>query len=117
MSRKPAITALLNGQAVNVAFGSTRVTVAFASWRFTSRAQVAPANPPPMTTTRGAACANKAGAKSGASGPAPSICTKALRVGRALTLQSAPNVARKPDGDRARLIVRKTFGDAVHDRG
>src|SRR5829696_1275929 len=55
MSRRPATTPLLNGQGVKVRFASTSVTDAFGSRRFTSRAQVAPAKPPPITTTRGAA--------------------------------------------------------------
>ena len=49
----PTITELLNGHAVKVAFGSTSVTAIFGSaWR-SARAQLAPAKPPPTTTTLG----------------------------------------------------------------
>src|SRR5215216_6222339 len=54
------MTLLLNGQAVKVLFGSTSVTCNFGSIAFSARAQLAPPKPPPITTTRGAACA-KAG--------------------------------------------------------
>jgi hypothetical protein len=52
MSRRPAITALLNGQEMNWRLGSTSVTSMAASARRMYFAQVAPPKPPPMTTTR-----------------------------------------------------------------
>src|SRR5437879_2679335 len=52
------MTLLLNGQAVKVLFGSTSVTCSFGSIAFSARAQLAPPKPPPITTTRGAACEN-----------------------------------------------------------
>ena len=45
------MTVLLNGQAVKVWLASTSVTVVRGSMRLSVRAQVAPANPPPTTTT------------------------------------------------------------------
>src|SRR5215470_5621105 len=55
MLRSPAITSLLSGQAAKPGLGSTRVTSRRESARFRKRAAVAPAKPPPITTTRGAA--------------------------------------------------------------
>ena len=52
MSRRPAITSLLNGQAVNTLFASISVTSSDALARFNARAQAAPPKPPPTTTTR-----------------------------------------------------------------
>ena len=46
------MTLLLNGQAVKVGLASTSVTVMRGSMRLRKRAQVAPAKPPPTTTTR-----------------------------------------------------------------
>jgi hypothetical protein len=46
---------LLNGQAVKTRLASTKVTAKRGLSRFSARAQVAPANPPPITTTRVAA--------------------------------------------------------------
>ncbi len=57
MSRRPAITALLKGQAVKTLFGSISVTCSLASSRFKARAQAAPPKPPPMTTMRAEAWA------------------------------------------------------------
>ena len=51
------MTALLKGQAMNVGFVSTNVTWIFRSSRLSWRAQVAPAKPPPMTTTWALPCA------------------------------------------------------------
>ena len=66
-SRRPAITALLNGQAVKVALGSIRVTAMPGSAFRRARAQLAPAKPPPTTTTRAAApCAKVATGNSAA---------------------------------------------------
>src|SRR6516165_10477882 len=59
MPRKPAITSLLNGQAVYIRFGSTNVTCSFGSVRCNVRAQAAPAKPPPITTTRAETCARQ----------------------------------------------------------
>src|SRR5260370_369232 len=52
MPGRPAITALLNGHAVKVGFGSTSLTSNWGSARRSARAQVAPPKPPPMTTMR-----------------------------------------------------------------
>src|SRR5215831_8791132 len=56
------MTLLLNGQAMKVLFGSTSVTRSLASALRSERAQLAPANPPPITTTWGAAPCATAGA-------------------------------------------------------
>ena len=72
-SRKPPITALLNGHAVNVWFASTNVTAILGSSCRKARAQLAPAKPPPTTTTRGAAWAKVGSGKSAAEAATPSF--------------------------------------------
>ena len=57
MSRKPAITSLLNGHAVKVRLASTSVTCSLGLILRKARAQLAPPNPPPTTTMRAADCA------------------------------------------------------------
>jgi hypothetical protein len=61
----PATTLLLRWQATNIGLASTSVTMSRVSMRLRKRAQVAPAKPPPMTTTRPAIpCAMPAAAAS-----------------------------------------------------
>jgi len=62
----PAMTPLLNGQAMKVRLASTRVTATRGSARLRARAMLAPAKPPPTTTTRGAAPWARSGAGSSA---------------------------------------------------
>src|SRR5580692_5796176 len=54
MPRRPAITSLLNGQAVKTRLGSTSVTCNLEAILRKARAQAAPPKPPPITTTRAA---------------------------------------------------------------
>src|SRR5215210_3879249 len=111
MSRRPATTPLLNGQATKVRFASMSVTEAFGNRRFTSRAQVAPAKPPPTTTTRGAAWPKLGRGRSGAAAAVP----RALRMLRRFGLKRMPAplaLRRQPRRDSLRLRLGKALGDA-----
>ena len=93
------MTLLLNGQAVNVRLASTSVTVRRGSIRFRNRAQVAPANPPPMTTTRPAAPCAIAGIGSSAhAAPAAVVLRNVRRLlsngGHALSFNSSARRTR-----------------------
>src|SRR6266516_1961018 len=77
------MTPLLNGQATNVRFASTSVTVMRGSMRLMRRAQVAPPNPPPTTTTR-PACA-MAGSGSNIA-PAAAALTNSRRLVRSAVM-------------------------------
>ena len=77
MSRDPAITSLLNGQAVKSALASISVTSIRGSARCTNRAAVAPPKPPPITTTRVAVCAR---AMNGAARRAVAVARRLRRV-------------------------------------
>src|SRR5262245_20321815 len=113
MSRKPAITSLLNGQAVNVLVGSTSVTLVLGASRLSARAQVPPANPPPTTTTRGAACAIAGSGRS----VAPVAATLPLRNLRRVLLVIAPRLLfllREVRRDRRGFALVEPLGDAVH---
>src|SRR5690348_12628289 len=63
------MTPLLNGQAVKVGLVSISITRASGIRRLSSRAQVAPAKPPPTTMTRGWPCASAGIGRSAASEP------------------------------------------------
>src|SRR6202043_2431138 len=114
----PAITLLLNGQAVKTALGSTSVTASRGSRRFKARAQVAPAKPPPITITLPAApCAS-----AGRNGPAAQAAIAApARKRRRASLPSViaagswllPGI---PFGDRRGFALSEALGDAVHHR-
>src|SRR5262245_36714363 len=96
MSRSPAITPLLNGQAVNTRFDSTSVTAVRGSSLFSVRAAVAPANPPPTTTTCGAACA------SAGRGNSDAAAAEARTWRRVMAVMLAPSLLlRIPGGDRS----------------
>src|SRR5215470_17837665 len=112
MSRMPAITPLLNGQAVNVRLDSTSVTAMFRSSFFSARATVAPAKPPPTTTTCGAACASAGRGNSDAAAADASTLRRVMAVMIALSL-----LLRPPGGDRLDLLVGESLGDLVHDGG
>src|SRR5262245_33231163 len=112
MSRKPAITLLLNGQAVNVRFDSTSVTAICRSSFFNARATVAPAKPPPTTTTCGAACA------SAGRGNSDAAAADASTLRRVMAVMIEPSLLlRIPGGDRLDLLVGESLGDLVHDGG
>src|SRR5438132_12331019 len=64
------MTPLLSGQAVKLALCSTSVTARRGASPFSARAQVAPAKPPPITTTRPAEPCASAGRNNGGAQPA-----------------------------------------------
>src|SRR5499426_718197 len=112
MSRSPAITPLLNGQAVKIRFDSISVTAVRGSSFFSVRAAVAPANPPPTTTTCGAACA------SAGRGNSDAAAAEARTWRRVMAVMLAPSLLlRIPGGDRLDLLVGEALGDLVHDGG
>src|SRR5262249_47600452 len=113
MSRSPAITELLNGQAVKTGFGSTSVTSKRESARRNTRAQVAPPNPPPSTTIRGFACATE-GAASPAAAPTAAPVRNARRVVQITAWRLL--LLRQPRRDRPDLVIRKALRDASHNR-
>src|SRR5262245_10129308 len=111
-SRRPPITALLNGHAVNVAFASTSVTAIRGSACRRARAQLAPAKPPPTTTTRGPApCARAGIGRSAAEAATPS-----WRNRRRSIFFTSSLLRRVPGGDRLDLRVGEPLGDPVHHR-
>src|SRR3954454_3585067 len=57
------MTSLLKGHAVKIRLGSINVTSNLGSIRRSARAPLAPAKPPPITTTRAADCARAGRAK------------------------------------------------------
>src|SRR6185436_6101779 len=81
-----------------------------------ARAAVAPAKPPPITTTRGAAWA-KAGAAMWATGAAPSEARNCRRFKPSRAISASLSLDRRvPLGDGLRLRLRKALGDPAHDR-
>ena len=134
MSRRPAITSLLNGQAVKCRLASTSTTSMRGSARRRKRAAVAPPKPPPTTTTRGAVCARATNGaaegrrmqdRGGCSAPAPrpppargggaGVLPLPLREG--VGGGGAPSLLRRPPHrDRQLLVVRKPLGDPIHHR-
>src|ERR1044071_2931626 len=103
------MTALLKGQAMYLALGSTSVTCNARSLLFSARAQLAPAKPPPTTTTRGAllSAARAIGRPNAASTP-PAATPRS--TARRLLLVGT----RVPLCNGVDLFIRKTLGDAVH---
>src|SRR3954465_15946150 len=76
------------------------------------RAADAPANPPPITTTRGPVPCASAGRGSNAAAPAT------LRKSRRLlcaTIERLLLLRLIPCGDRLDFLVGESFGDAIHD--
>ena len=76
---------LLNGQDTKLRLASISVTSSLLSSRFSARAQFAPPKPPPMTATRGAACASDGQGSAVASAALAMPKTAFLRVGRRVT--------------------------------
>src|SRR5215469_11588530 len=99
MSRRPAITALLNGQAVKVGLGSTRVISNPASAWCIARAQAAPPKPPPRMTTRGFPCAI-AGVASSATAPLRNV--RRVVQSTVPALSAARSAKRQSPGSRRR---------------
>src|SRR5690349_12026746 len=111
------MTLLLKGQAVKLAFGSTSVTCSFGSSRFKVRAQLAPAKPPPITTTRGAAWENAGVARKAAETVPRLPARNWRRVARSFGITSSLirlTLCLQPGGDRLCLFGGKPLGDAVH---
>src|SRR5580692_1195452 len=114
MSRSPAMTSLLNGHAVKVWFASTRVTAMRGSSRLSMRAQVAPAKPPPTTTTRpGAFCASAGIGMSAVAAPAAVLRTS-RRLGDPVMVAPSIFLRPIPIRDGLDLVVGEALGDAVH---
>src|SRR4029077_11504120 len=100
------MTPLLNGQAVKVGLASTSITRASGSRRLSSRAQVAPAKPPPTTTTRGCPCASAGIGRSDASEP----LRKPRRVGVRIFLITRLFLRAEPRCDRADFRFAEALG-------
>src|SRR5215831_10639207 len=114
MSRRPAMTSLLNGQAVKVEDASTSVTLIRGSSRLSARAQVAPAKPPPTTRTRPLAFwASPGRGNSAAEAPAAAVLMKSRRLLR-LSIMTSILLRRVPGRDGPDLVIGEAFGDAVH---
>src|SRR5262245_61389581 len=83
------------------------------SWR-SARAQLAPANPPPTTTTRGGAPWASAGIGNTAA-DAVAVAPSA-RNRRRVMFTATPSLLRgKPGGQGLDLVVGEPLGDPVHD--
>src|SRR5215475_6143042 len=100
MSRIPAMTPLLNGQAVKIRLVSTSVTATSEpSSRLIRRATVAPAKPPPITTTCGIAWAMAGRATTADATMAAAPPTKLRRVARWRLIAGASALVCVPAGD------------------
>src|SRR5215470_9820253 len=113
----PAMTRLLNGQAMNVRLASTSVTLMRASSPLSARAQLAPANPPPITTTRPAAPWASAGIGNRAAAAAADVMTSRRvsgRTKRLVCVMTSLLLCREVGRDGLGLVVVETFGDAIH---
>src|SRR5215470_17989398 len=113
----PAMTRLLNGQAVKVRLASTSVTLIRASSALSARAQLAPANPPPITTTRPAAPCASAGIGSKAAAAAADFMTSRRVSRRPIRLNCVMTsllLCREVGRDGFGLFVGETLGDAIH---
>src|SRR5439155_22862362 len=107
------MTALLKGQAMNVRFASTRVTLMRGSMRLMKRAQVAPPNPPPTTTTRAPAPCAMAGSGNKAA-PAAVLRNSRRLVRLIIGLHSLIFLRAVPGSDGFDFVVGKAFGDSLH---
>src|SRR5262245_39238203 len=111
------MTRLLNGQAVKVRLASTSVTLMRASSALSARAQLAPANPPPITTTRPAAPCASAGIGSRAAAAAADFMTSrrvSRRAVRLICVMTSLLQCREVGRNGLGLVVAETFGEAVH---
>src|SRR5262245_7919968 len=110
------MTPLLNGQAVNVEFASTSVTVMRGSMRLMKRAQVAPAKPPPMTTARlPAPCAMAGSGSRAAVAPAAAVLRNSRRFFAVMIgLPSSILLRTVPGGDGFDLVVGEPLGEEMH---
>src|SRR5262245_12043784 len=102
------MTSLLNGQAVKVRLCSTSVTVTRGSIFLSARAALAPAKPPPTTTTRPAAPCAIAGIGSiAADAPAAAALRNWRRLCGDLLVMASILLRCEPGGDRLDFIVGK----------
>src|SRR5712671_2134966 len=109
----PVMTRLLNGQAVKVRLASTSVTLMRGSSALTARAQEAPANPPPTTTTRPAApCARAGSGRSAVDVAAAAVLMKSRRV---FLVMVSILLSGVPGRNGSYFIVSESLGDAIHD--
>src|SRR5262245_25486964 len=83
------------------------------SWR-SARAQLAPANPPPTTTTRGAAPWPSAGIGNTAA-DAVTVAPSARKRRRDIFTTTPSLLRGEPGGERLDLVVGEALGDPVHD--
>src|SRR5262249_11184190 len=115
-SRSPAMTSLLNGQAVKVRLCSTSVTLRRGSSFLSARAQLAPAKPPPTITTRPPAPWAIAGSGNrAADAPAATVLMKVRRLVWVLGCLMASVLLRgEPGGDGLGLVIGEALGDAIH---
>src|SRR5215468_11805085 len=111
----PAMTRLLNGQAVKVRLASTSVMLIRASSALRARAQLAPAKPPPITTTRPAAPCASAGIGNKAAAAAADFMTSRRVSRRAKRLvMTSLLLCREIGRNGLGLVVGETLGDAIH---
>src|SRR5436190_6305163 len=112
MSRIPARTVLLNGQAVKVRLASTSVTLRRGSSDLRARAHVAPAKPPPTTTTRPLAFWAIAGSGNNA---VDAAAAAVLMKSRRLFLVMISILLRGVPGRNGfDFILGITLGDSIH---
>src|SRR5215469_16415992 len=103
------MTPLLNGQAVKVGLVSTKVTRASGTRRLSSRAQLAPAKPPPTTTRRAWPCAIAGNGRRAAA-----ASERLMKLRRVLGFTTILPLRAEPVGDGANLRLGEALGDAVH---
>src|SRR5262245_22229718 len=110
------MTPLLNGQAVNVEFASTSVTVMRGLMRLMKRAQVAPAKPPPMTTAREPVpCATAGSGSRAAVAPAAAVLRNSRRFFAVMIgLPSSVLLRAVPGRGGLDLVVGETLGEEMH---
>src|SRR5215216_5167759 len=109
------MTPLLNGQAVNARLASTSVTGMRRSSCLSARATLAPAKPPPTTTTCGSACAMAGrGISAADAATAAEEARRSRRVIRLPVIAGPSTLRRIPGRDGLDLGVGKPFGDLVH---
>ena len=121
MSRSPAMTVIAERAGGEVGLGSTSVTASAGSSALQRRARaVAPAKPPPITTTCGSApCASMAAAAWQGAGRSPGGDER-RRFGSVASwhrLRHCRYSARRPGRDRLDLVGGEALDDTVHHRG
>src|SRR5262245_8915746 len=115
MSRMPAITPLLNGQAVKMRLVSTIVTAIVLSRALTPRATVAPAKPPPTTTTWGADWARLGRGNTPATAPNAAAPFRMPRRVVDGLMAASSTLLGVPGRDGLDLRIGEAFGNLIHD--